>query len=206
MLFFSFFFLSSSDWSVVRLIKVIKTNKHIQKSSIEVIIIFKRFCLNSSWQPLTQLCQSYLKALRVRACAYIYTRFELEWIKTSQINTTFSSYFQCCNDLEISSGSHKSDTACVKLNGSYPALFERAHLVPEQKKKQQHFVPSGNWTLTCIPQSWKAFTAWLWPFWYIYIKQPYQVLIPCDKNLPKKYSSHLKLSYTAVTLKNWAGH
>ena len=64
----------------------------------------------------------------------IYTRFELEWIKTSQINSTFSSYFQCCNDLEISSGSHKSDTACVKLNGSYPALFERAHLVPEQKR------------------------------------------------------------------------
>ena len=71
--FFLFFlFILQWLWSVVRLIKVIKTNKHIQKSSIEVIIIFKRFCLNSSWQPLTQLCQSYLKALRVRACAYIY--------------------------------------------------------------------------------------------------------------------------------------
>lgn len=70
--FFLFFlFILHWLWSVVRLIKVIKTNKHIQKSYIEVIIIFKRFCLNSSWQPLTQLCQSYLKALRVRACAYI---------------------------------------------------------------------------------------------------------------------------------------
>ena len=43
-------------------------------------------------------------------------------------------------------------------------------------------------------------------FGLLYIKRPYQVSMPCDKNLPKKYSFHLKLSYTAVTLKNWPGH
>lgn len=91
------------------------------------------------------------------------------------------------------------------LNGSYPALFERAHLVPEQKWNSNALFHQE---IELLP-AYHSHEKHLLPDFgllYIYIKQPYQVLIPCDKNLPKKYSSHLKLSYTAVTLRNWAGH